>query len=104
MVFQVGATLLDACVLSILKKKDTYGYDITHVLSKTLDEEEITLYPVLKRLEKAGALTTYDKAIQGRNRRYYQLTETGEKIRKKYMKEWGLYKKNLDKILIGGKK
>ena len=29
MMFQLGSALLDACVLAILHKEDTYGYRLT---------------------------------------------------------------------------
>ncbi|MDR1272248.1 MAG: PadR family transcriptional regulator, partial [Clostridiales Family XIII bacterium] len=50
MIFQVGATLLDACVLSVLKEEDTYGYLLTQTLRESLSISESTLYPVLRRL------------------------------------------------------
>ena len=51
MEFPVGAKLLDAMVLSIVSRKETYGYEITHELQKIIDVSESTLYPVLRRLQ-----------------------------------------------------
>lgn len=56
MEFPVGAKLLDAMVLSIVSRKETYGYEITHELQKIIDVSESTLYPVLRRLRKMFAL------------------------------------------------
>ena len=50
MVFQLGASLLDACVLAILHQSDAYGYKLTQEVKKNIDVSESTLYPVLRRL------------------------------------------------------
>jgi PadR family transcriptional regulator PadR len=38
---------------------------------------EMTLYPVLKRLEAQGCLTTYSMEFSGRLRKYYKITPAG---------------------------
>ena len=68
--FQLGSVLLDACVLAVVMKEDTYGYKLTQEVKQIMDVSESTLYPVLRRLQKDGYLTTYDQPFQGRNRRY----------------------------------
>lgn len=102
MIFQLGSILLDACVLSVLSKNDMYGYVLTQNLKEIIDISESTLYPVLRRLQKDDCLTTYDKPFQGRNRRYYAITEDGVKRLSLYLNEWNIYKNKIDKIL-GGK-
>ena len=62
---------------------------------------ESTLYPVLRRLQKDECLTTYDKAYQGRNRRYYKITDKGIEKLNGYLDEWKDYKVNVDKVLFG---
>ena len=42
-----------------------------------LNLTESTLYPLLKRLEAAGLLTTYSVEHSGRLRKYYLITEAG---------------------------
>ena len=64
--FSIGATLLDAMVLALLTKEDTYGYQITKDIQEHFAVSESTLYPVLRRLQKNGSLTTYDRPYQGR--------------------------------------
>ena len=59
MTFQIGSVLLDACVLAILAKEDTYGYRLTQQIKETLGVSESTLYPVLRRLQKEELLETY---------------------------------------------
>lgn len=100
MVFNTGAALLDAIVLVAVSREaeGTYGYKITQEVRKAIDISESTLYPVLRRLQKEDCLTAYDLAIDGRNRRYYKLTETGRAQLRLYKGEWAVYSKNISKI------
>ena len=79
MVFNTGAALLDAIVLSVVSKdvEGTYGYRITQDVREVIEISDSTLYPVLRRLQKEECLEVYDMAIDGRNRRYYKITEKG---------------------------
>lgn len=101
MTYQLTAPLLDACVLGIVDKEDAYGYTLTQRVREIVDISESTLYPVLRRLQKAEMLTTYDQAYEGRNRRYYAITETGKKELDFYRREWIAYKNNIDNLLGG---
>lgn len=101
MIFQLGTGLLDACVLSVLSKEDTYGYNLTQHIKEMINISESTLYPILRRLQKEEYLTTYDQAYQGRNRRYYQITDLGKQKLEEYKTEWEEYKKKVDHILGG---
>jgi PadR family transcriptional regulator PadR len=98
--FSINAGLLDAMVLSIVQRNDTYGYEITQYLRKAVDISESTLYPVLRRLQKGEMLETYDKEYMGRNRRYYKLTSQGETSLEEYREEWRNHKKKIDSILM----
>lgn len=101
MTYQVTAPLLDACVLGILEKEDFYGYTLTQKVQEVIDISESTLYPVLRRLQKEGELKTYDSPVQGRNRRYYRITEAGKDKLKFYRDEWKSYKDGIDRLLSG---
>ena len=105
MVFNTGSTLLDAIVLSVVsKEKDgTYGYKITQDVRNAIDVSESTLYPVLQRLQKEECFETYDKAIDGRNRRYYRITEKGNAQLSLYRVEWKNYSTKISNIMLGGK-
>ena len=102
MSFQVGSSLLDACVLAILKKENTYGYKLTQEIKEVLGVSESTLYPVLRRLEKEGYLSIYDEEVMGRNRRYYQVTELGEEQYIHYYESWNEFSKKIDYLIKGG--
>ncbi len=97
--FPIGATLLDAMVLAVVAQEDTYGYQITKDIQEHFAVSESTLYPVLRRLQKNGSLTTYDRPYQGRNRRYYRITVTGKALLDQYRKDWCNYKSQVDFFL-----
>ena len=98
MVFNTGAALLDAIVLSVVSKEQegTYGYKITQDVRSVLDVSESTLYPVLRRLQKDECLETYDMAYAGRNRRYYKITDKGTAQLNLYREEWKIYSSKID--------
>lgn len=102
MTFQLGASLLDACVLAALRQEDTYGYVLTQKVKNAADISESTLYPVLRRLQTDGCLTTYDMPYQGRNRRYYSLTEQGRERVEGYINDWKIFKTKIDSLLEEG--
>ncbi|MDR3072149.1 MAG: PadR family transcriptional regulator [Clostridiales Family XIII bacterium] len=102
MLFQVGAPLLDACVLSFLKREDTYGYVLTQALKEKLEISESTLYPVLRRLQKEGCLSTYDQPWQGRNRRYYSITGKGVHYAEHLKQAWTDYTNRINGLIQGG--
>lgn len=85
---QIKKGLLEACVLTVLKNKDSYGYQIIRDISSCIAISESTLYPILKRLEGGGYLTTYSLEHQGRLRKYYKITELGEKKIETFLQDW----------------
>ncbi|WP_294729900.1 PadR family transcriptional regulator [uncultured Faecalibaculum sp.] len=103
MLIQTGGGLLDMCVLAALDREDLYGYRLTRQIKQVLDVSESALYPVLRRLKKDGLLETYDRETDGRNRRYYRMTEPGRRRLAEYKQEWETLSSQIDTILEGGK-
>jgi len=103
MVFNTGAALLDAVVLAVVSKDEdgTYGYKITQDVRRAIDISESTLYPVLRRLKKEQCLEVHDLECQGRNRRYYKITETGRAQLEIYKEEWRNYSQEIDRLFSG---
>ncbi|MCL2151189.1 MAG: PadR family transcriptional regulator [Coriobacteriia bacterium] len=97
--FPISAALLDACVLAQLSERDSYGYEITNILSERLQVSESTVYPVLRRLQTTGLLSTYDQPFQGRMRRYYSLSELGIQQLQAYRTDWQQFKSNVSEVL-----
>ncbi|CAM3159417.1 PadR family transcriptional regulator [Lactiplantibacillus plajomi] len=102
MAIQISSELLDGCVLALLETEDFYGYALTQRLQASVSVSESTLYPVLRRLKKNGWVTTYDQAYQGRNRRYYQITATGQTQLCTIQTEWASYYQAINQLLLGG--
>ena len=101
MVFTTGAALLDAIVLAVVSKDrdGSYGYKITQEVKEVIEVSESTLYPVLRRLQKDECLETYDQQCDGRNRRYYKVTDRGSAQLALYKKEWGEYSSKISGLL-----
>ena len=97
--FPISAALLDAMVLSLVEREETYGYKITQDMQIAAKVSESTLYPVLRRLQKNGALETFDRAYMGRNRRYYRITALGVAMLRQYRIDWEEHKGQIDSIL-----
>ena len=76
---QMKKGLLDACVLAVIEKGDTYGYRLTQKTVEMLNVSESSLYPVLRRLEQQGCFETYSRESGGRLRKYYHMTEEGHR-------------------------
>ena len=74
---QLKKGILDLCVLHAISKSESYGYKIISDLQGIIDISESTLYPILKRLEAGGYLTTRTAEYGGRLRRYYKITDAG---------------------------
>ena len=70
--------VLELCVLSLLKKRDRYGYEISEYLAGHIPISDGTVYPILRKLRTDGLLTTYlQEESGGPPRKYYKLTELG---------------------------
>ncbi len=104
MVFNTGAALLDAIVLAVVSQEEegTYGYKITQDVRKAIEVSESTLYPVLRRLQKDECLQVYDRQFDGRNRRYYKVTDKGRTQLNLYRTEWKNYSIKISKLFEGG--
>ena len=96
--------LLDKIRICFLPLLNPDGYEISQTIKLVADIKESTLYPILKKLEKAGYVTTYSAEYQGRKRKYYSITEEG-KIQMVYLEgEWKSYRDTIDDIIEGRKK
>lgn len=73
--------VLGLCVLSLLRKQDRYGYEISDYLSQHIDIADGTVYPLLHKLKADGLVTTYlQEESGGPPRKYYKLTQLGEDV------------------------
>lgn len=101
MYFPTSSILIEFLILAIIDKEDSYGYEISQTIKLAANIKESTLYPILKKLEKAGYMTTYSQEYQGRKRKYYSITSEGKEQLEFLNKEWLTYKETLDGIVEG---
>ena len=95
--------ILPLCVLTILKDKDGYGYDITTRIAEEMDVKAGTIYLVLGRLKDAGYVTTYlAEAQKGPARKYYHLTKSGRAYQEALLKEWNAFQKSVERVITNG--
>lgn len=91
-------------LLKLLSEKDMYGYEMIDTLSKRSDnvfELKVgTLYPLLHSLVQSGYLSGYDEQVNGKLRKYYQITPSGRKYLNTMVDEWTSYV-NMISSMIG---
>lgn len=85
---QLKRGLLEICVLTAIKREDSYGYKIIKDISEVMPISESTLYPILKRLESAGCISVYSIEHNSRIRKYYRITTVGEEKTHDFLNEW----------------
>jgi PadR family transcriptional regulator PadR len=84
---QLKKGILDACILACLNKNESYGYQLLKTISNVVEVSESTLYPILRRLEKAECLTTHSMEYDGRLRKYYKITDKGKDKLNEFVEE-----------------
>ena len=99
---QLKKGLLDVCVLAALRKEESYGYKIISDIAPYIEISESTLYPILKRLEGSGAVTTHSREYNGRRRKYYQITDKGLERIVEFIEDLKEFER-IYQFIIGGK-
>lgn len=99
---QILKGTLEACILQLIKNKEMYGYEITEQLSNYgLDMvAQGTIYPLLLKLEKENMVTSYLKESNfGPPRKYYSITEEGNKYIVNFKDVWRNISTTITEIL-----
>jgi DNA-binding PadR family transcriptional regulator len=89
-------------VLSVLSqlKNPEYGYSLVQKLEeKSTLIEAGTLYPLLRRLEKQGLLTSEWDTSESRPRKFYVLSEEGKAVYQHLKREWRTLSEQLELLL-----
>jgi PadR family transcriptional regulator, regulatory protein PadR len=89
-------------VLAVLSQcgEEQYGYSLMKSLSeKGLEIDQGTLYPLLRRLETQGLLSSSWRLEDARPRRYYMISPQGQEILPRLMNEWETMVKMMNRIL-----
>ncbi|HQQ89333.1 MAG TPA: PadR family transcriptional regulator [Oscillospiraceae bacterium] len=92
--------VLELCVLSLLKQRDRYGYEISEYLSRHIDIADGTVYPILRKLKSDGLVDTYlQEESGGPPRKYYSLTRLGRDTYRNDKEEYLDFAKAIETLL-----
>jgi PadR family transcriptional regulator PadR len=84
-------------------RAEHYGYTLRKALAdQGLEIDESTLYPLLRRLESQGLLTSEWREENKRNKRFYRLSPEGRRILGQLLDEWQRIDTSLNRILQEG--
>ena len=89
-------------ILAVLAalRSEQYGYTLRKILSQAgLEIEESALYPMLRRLETQGLLTSEWREEDKRSKRFYRLSADGAVLLEQLTQEWRAINKSLDSLL-----
>lgn len=102
MSIQLKKGALQLCVLSLLARGDTYGFELVGAISAHVKISEGTIYPLLKRIKDDGYVTTYlQESQEGPPRKYYKITELGLSNLETLKEEWHSLVAGINQILAG---
>ena len=88
------------CVLALLSKGDNYAYEIAARMAEAVGMGEGTIYPLMRRMQNDGLVTTYlQESASGPPRKYYKLTRAGGIALKAQRAEWDAFEAAVAKIL-----
>ncbi|MGC4936861.1 PadR family transcriptional regulator [Kribbella sp. DT2] len=94
---------LDPMILAVVEHEPLHGYAIMEALQErsggAVDLPTGTLYPALRRLERAGYLASEWSTVSGRKRRTYQLTSAGQKMLVNGRGEWETFRTVIEGVL-----
>lgn len=98
--------ILEYCILKIIEKEESYGYEIVQQL-KSLGLEDMTegtVYPLLLRLEKNDYIAMeMRKSELGPKRKYYHITPTGKEELKGFSQSWKELSHIVNKVFTASK-
>ncbi len=99
---QLKKGVLELCVLALLSRGDTYGYEIASRLAKGIGMGEGTIYPLMRRMQADGLVETYlVESPAGPSRKYYRLTASGAASFAAQKTEWSQFSAAVNEILGG---
>lgn len=97
---QMRKGILELCILSIIQRGDLYASDIIDELKQAeMIVVEGTLYPLLTRLKNAELLDyRWEESTSGPPRKYYSLTEKGNKFLDELKQTWNQLQQTVNRI------
>ena len=97
---QLKKGVLEMCVLALLSKGDNYAYDIASRMAEAVGMGEGTVYPLMRRMQNDGLVSTYlQESGSGPPRKYYKITKSGAQALRTQVTEWLAFEAAVRKIL-----
>lgn len=94
--------VIELCILSVLIKKDMYGYELSEYISNKIDISDGTVYPILRKLKADGLVKTYlSEDSGGPPRKYYSITELGKSEFENNSSDWLNFAQIVTEMLKG---
>lgn len=93
--------VLEGCVLEIISRGETYGYEITQQLRKLgfTDVVEGTVYTITMRLEKHNLVNIEKKpSTLGPPRKFYTLNNAGKEQLDRFWKKWNFVSNKINEL------
>ena len=92
--------VLELIVLLAVNKKDIYGYELVMEVSKVVDVNDGTIYPLLKRLTNERYFETYlVDSTEGPARKYYKITILGKERVEELRDNWKVFANSVNKFI-----
>ena len=97
---QLKKGVLEMCVLALLSRGDNYAYEIASRMADAVGMGEGTIYPLMRRMQNDGLVSTYlQESGSGPPREYYKLTKSGAQALKSQIADWQTFETAVRKIL-----
>jgi transcriptional regulator len=98
---------LDLLILTVLEDEPRHGWAIAGEIgarsADTLRVQQGSLYPALRRLEKAGLIrASWGRSENNRRARFYRLTPTGRARLREEAESWSRLSTGVTRVLEGG--
>jgi PadR family transcriptional regulator PadR len=103
---QTRRGIIEFCILTLIKQKPRYGYEIGDILAKwePLAVTDGTLYPLLRRLQKEKYIVSvWKESVSGPPRKYYHLSNSGTVLLAEMEKEWDKLIEGMTELRTWGK-
>ena len=93
----------DLIVLSVLKDKDRYAYEITKYVTEVTERRIVpkqgTMYPFIYKLLEKQYISSYQKIVNNKIRIYYHLEDKGREYLENELENYYALVRALDKLL-----
>ncbi|CAI9417524.1 hypothetical protein ANOBCDAF_04001 [Pleomorphomonas sp. T1.2MG-36] len=97
---QLRKGALDLCVLAVLSRGESYGYEIASQLVAAVGMGEGTIYPLMRRMQNDGLVATrIVESSNGPPRKYYRLTPLGLSVFEAHRRDWKSFTGAVDTLL-----